>query len=109
MVSNTYGVFSIVDAQNWFELSACFDLQKKKYYFPSLVFHLGEDEQIMWDNEQYIFGEFKPFLIRWKKRELLPHDKMEFITIWDKLNEDSVEDLLEILSAGEEMGWNNID
>jgi hypothetical protein len=84
--------------------------EKGKYYMPYIIFEEIKDIQfpdlsLVWDNEDFIFGEFKAFLHRWKHRTLLPEDTTEFEEIWDILDEETVEELIEMLELALKQKW----
>ena len=65
------------------------------------------DQNLVWDNPDYLFNNFYEFLHRWNKRECLPADKVEFSDIWNYLEETEgmVEELIEMLELALEQGW----
>lgn len=93
----------ISDVDRDFVLSVGVD-DKNGYFMPSLTFNKGMND-IYWDNEDYIFVRFRQFLKRWKDRELISDDKKEFKEIWDLLNKDSVDDLIEMIEQALKRGW----
>lgn len=83
---------------------------KDKFYMPCIEFtnvmdKEHKDQFIMWDNEDFIWGEFYEFLQRFSKNELRSEDKFEYADIWSELNLDVVKQLLEILDKAKQLGW----
>jgi hypothetical protein len=111
-MSNVFGVMSIQDVSEDYVLDAHYDVIKGTYSMPCLEFRRvvrGNGLPTFWDNREYIFQNFKQFLIRYKERMLLPSDKEEFEEIWQILNDEEVEVLLELIDAGEKLEWDKID
>jgi len=63
------------------------------------------DQNLCWDNDDYIFGKFYKFLKRWKRKELKKKDKKEFEDIWHILNDQTVEELIEMIEYALKKGW----
>jgi hypothetical protein len=67
------------------------------------------DKNLAWDNEDYLFNIFYPFLHRWKNRICKPEDEIEFKEVWHYLenNEDLVEELIEMFNEALNQKWYN--
>ncbi len=64
------------------------------------------DQTLSWDNPSYIFGIFLTFLENYINKSLTPQNKEEFEDIYDYLDDDKVEDLLELLNTAKTLNWN---
>ena len=62
-------------------------------------------EDVVWDNDDFIFGKFYKFLIRYKCNKLKDKDEKKFKEIWSMLNEDVVSELIEMLEFALEKKW----
>jgi len=86
-------------------------LNEKGYYMPSLLFKeefLDIPKDIYWDNEDFLFQEFYPFLIRFRDRMLI-EDKEDFQEIIHLLEDgDTVDQLIEMFETAIKQKWNKI-
>lgn len=63
------------------------------------------DQTLVWDYSPYIFKELYEFLQRYVKRELLEGDKKEFEEIYEYLDEDRAQEILELIEEAKKLNW----
>lgn len=66
------------------------------------------DQNIVWDNPYWIFGEFYQFLLGWVNKDLRKEDKETFADIWEHLTDDIVGELLEIVEEAKKEWYEKI-
>ena len=63
------------------------------------------EQDLCWDNDDFIFGKFYKFLNRWDNKRLKKKDEDKFQEIWPILTDDTVSELLEMLDLALEKEW----
>lgn len=63
------------------------------------------EQQSVWDNGNYISEKFLPFLLKYKERTLSKEDKKEFSDVYEYLDDDKVEDLIELIETAKNLNW----
>lgn len=63
------------------------------------------DQDLSWDNPDFIFVKFYKFLKRWQKKELKKKDHKKYEDVWEILNEKVVEELILMIELALEQGW----
>lgn len=63
------------------------------------------DQNMVWDNSDYLFVTFYKFLNAYLNRSLTPQDKEEFEDIYDYLDDNKCNDLLELLNTAKNLNW----
>jgi len=63
------------------------------------------EQDLCWDNHDFIFGKFYKFLKRWDNKRLKKKDEEKFQEIWTILTDDLVSELLEMLDLALEKQW----
>lgn len=74
----------------WLEFK---ELKGKKYI----------DQNLVWGNSDYLIATFYPFLLDYRNRKLTDFQLEEFSDIYDYLDEDKVEDLIEIFEVAKQL------
>jgi hypothetical protein len=97
---------AIANEDHTIELSVGEDLTKGVLYYPSLTFldHPTMKDEY-WDNENFIFEKFYQFASRWKNRRMINSDLLEFQFVLNKLDEESMNTLIDIIELAKELGW----
>ena len=75
--------------------------------FHDIMSDLDPEESICWDNEDYLFEKFYPFLLRWKSRWCFPTDYKDFADVWQYFedNEELIDELIEMFDVALKQGW----
>jgi hypothetical protein len=63
------------------------------------------EQDLSWDNDDFIFGKFYKFLKRWDNKRLKKKDEEKFQEIWTILTDDLVGELIEMLDLALEKQW----
>jgi hypothetical protein len=63
------------------------------------------NQDVVWDNDEFIFGKFYKFLIRYKCNKLKKNDKKKYDDVWSILNQDVVSELIDMLEFALEKKW----
>jgi len=63
------------------------------------------NQNVMWDNDNFIFTKFYKFLKRLKKGELKKKDREKFNDVWLILTDNTVRELIEMLEFALEKQW----
>jgi hypothetical protein len=63
------------------------------------------EQDLSWDNDDFIFGKFYKFLKRWDNKRLKKKDEEKFQEIWPILTDDLVGELIEMLDLALEKEW----
>ena len=63
------------------------------------------EQDLCWDNDDFIFGKFYKFLKRLKKGELKKKDRENFNDVWLILTDDTVRELIEMIQFALEKEW----
>ena len=94
------------------ELS-CF-IDKGEHELTWIEFHSLKDEDypdqdLVWDNEDFLFDDFYQFLHRWKNRVCSSEDHSNFKDIWNYFegNEDLIDELIEMFDEALKQKWYN--
>lgn len=95
------------------DLSALFDINPDgtvTYCMVSISIKIGDNFNETYDNDRYIFDDFKPYLDRWKSRRLTSDDMLDerFMEIHELLNDTLVDEILEIIEDGIKLGWHKL-
>jgi len=96
----------IANEDHTIEMNIGDDIDDDGLFMPSLTFcghELLEDD--IWDSEDYIFKDFYQFLLRWKGRRLTSEDFLVFNQMCEKLDEETANELLDIIELSVELGW----
>ena len=64
-----------------------------------------QNMKLTWDNPDFIFKKFYKFLLRWKNKSLKNKDYINYTDIWQILNDEKVEEIINILDSAIEQGW----
>ena len=95
---NGFMYITICNSDDTVKLSANYNFLKNEYHSCCLTFG-----NCIWDNDDYLFEEFYPFLNRYKNRVLLKEDLELVIGLKDDISEEWVNDLLEIFNQAIKM------
>ena len=63
------------------------------------------NQNVMWDNDNFIFTKFYKFLFRYKNNKLKDKDKKKYKEIYSILNQDVVSELIEMLEFAKKKEW----
>jgi hypothetical protein len=63
------------------------------------------NQDIIWDNDDFIFGKFYKFLIRYKCNKLKDKDEKKYKEVLSILNQDVVSELIEMIEFALEKEW----
>lgn len=63
------------------------------------------NQDIIWDNDDFIFGKFYKFLIRYKCNKLKDKDEKKYKEVLSILNQDVVSELIDMLELALEKEW----
>jgi hypothetical protein len=85
-------VYSDHNSEAWIEFNS---LKEPKY----------PNQDVVWDNDDFIFGKFYKFLIRYKCNKLKKNDKKKYDDVWSILNQDVVSELIDMLELALEKKW----
>lgn len=101
---------TIHDRYDMFELTCLVDTKTNRCEMPWIEFKTIKnkeysDQNLVWDNDNYVFSKFYKFLKRWRKKEIKKKDRKEFEDIWYVLNDKRVEELIEMIEYALEKGW----
>lgn len=93
---------TVASLDDEYKLVASFDLGESLPYLVCLETPKGG----VWDNHEWIFLEFYPFLNRYLDRKLHETDSEEFKEDLQWLTEDIAEQIKDVLEEGLKLGWN---
>jgi hypothetical protein len=84
-----------------------YDHRKSKAWieFNSLKDQDYPNQDVVWDNDEFIFGKFYKFLKRWDENRLKKKDEKIFKDIWPILTDVVVSELIEMLEFALEKKW----
>jgi len=85
-------VYSDHNSEAWIEFNS---LKEPKY----------PNQDVVWDNDDFIFGKFYKFLIRYKCNKLKKNDEKKYDDVWSILNQDVVSELIDMLELALEKKW----
>jgi hypothetical protein len=85
-------IYSHRNSEAWIEFN---DLKEPKY----------PKKDIIWDNDDFIFGKFYKFLIRYKCNKLKDKDEKKYKEVFSILNQDVVSELIDMLELAIEKKW----
>jgi hypothetical protein len=63
------------------------------------------NQDVFWDNDNYIFTKFYKFLKRWHDNKLKEKDEKKFKDIWPILTDDIIYELIEMIEFALEKEW----
>lgn len=99
---------TISNEEGTIELTALFN--DGKYSISSIVFKKLKnkefpDQELFWDNDDFIFGKFRRFLRRWQRGRLKKKDQKKFEEIWNILDDETVDEILLMLETAFNLKW----
>jgi hypothetical protein len=63
------------------------------------------NQNVMWDNDNFIFTKFYKFLFRYKDNKLKKKDEKKYSDVWPILNQYTVGELIKMLEYAKEREW----
>jgi hypothetical protein len=82
-----------------------YDHRKSEAWIEFNNHHDNAKKDVVWDNDEFIFGKFYKFLIRYKCNKLKKNDKKKYDDVWSILNQDVVSELIDMLEFALEKKW----